>query len=173
MSSVIIANGPNPRHLYRSAASKVDLTLYNETTTYFMEKVTAVQASGVNFNMTFTLQTISPSLVQQGIDNGGNPIGIPLIPHQWWTTVTDWTDSSNDAEVLSTVADIGNQFQIRGTPRGTFLPFLFMNDCYADQNPLSEYPAANLERLKEIASKYDPTELFQKVQKDGFLLSKV
>lgn len=47
-----------------------------------------------------------------------------------------------------------------------------MNDCYADQNPLAQFPAANLARLNTIAKKYDPEEIFQSVQKDGFLLSR-
>jgi len=161
------------RHLYRSAASKIDLPLYKATTSYFIKKVTTLQSSGLDFNMTFTLQTISPSVIQHSVQNGGNPMGIPAIPHQWWTTVVDWTDASKDAEVIGAVADIGNQFEILGTPRGSYLPFLYMNDCYVDQNPFSRFPVENLRRLKEIALEYDPEGVFQEVQRSGFLLSRV
>lgn len=48
-----------------------------------------------------------------------------------------------------------------------------MNDASRDQNPLAGYGEENLQRLKEIAAKYDPTKFFQKNQGNGFLLSKV
>ncbi|TGO65532.1 hypothetical protein BCON_0002g01180 [Botryotinia convoluta] len=51
------------RHVYHSAASLIDETLYNETSSYYFDTINGLQADGVNFNMTFNLQTISPSLV--------------------------------------------------------------------------------------------------------------
>jgi hypothetical protein len=48
-----------------------------------------------------------------------------------------------------------------------------MNDASWDQNPLASYGEKNLQRLKEIAAKCDPTQLFQKAQNGGILLSKV
>ncbi|KAH7384411.1 hypothetical protein DE146DRAFT_668550, partial [Phaeosphaeria sp. MPI-PUGE-AT-0046c] len=44
-----------------------------------------------------------------------------------------------------------------------------MNDASTDQNPLATYPAANLERLKVVAAKYDPCRIFQTLQNGGFL----
>jgi hypothetical protein len=65
-----------------------------------------------------------------------------------------------------------NKFEELGKARGSYLPFLFMNDASRDQNPLASYGRENLRRLREIAAKYDPTQLFQKVQNSGFLLSR-
>jgi hypothetical protein len=48
-----------------------------------------------------------------------------------------------------------------------------MNDCYADQNPLAQYPAKNIAFMKKTAGKYDPAGVFQNLQQDGFLLSRV
>lgn len=47
------------------------------------------------------------------------------------------------------------------------------NDASRDQNPLASYGAANVAKLKAVARKYDPSQVFQKLQNDGFLLWKV
>jgi len=48
-----------------------------------------------------------------------------------------------------------------------------MNDASRDQSPLDTYPVENINRLKAVATKYDPLRTFQTLQNDGFLLSKV
>lgn len=59
-----------------------------------------------------------------------------------------------------------------GQERGLHLPFLFMNDASRDQDPLASYGQDNLAKLRRIARKYDPAQVFQKQQNGGFLLSK-
>ncbi|KAF7863997.1 hypothetical protein EAF04_006962 [Stromatinia cepivora] len=113
--------------------------------------------------MTFTLQTILLSLVVASEARGGNPMGIQSQAHQWWTTVTDWVSADDDETVLGAVKSIADQFEILGASRNSHLPYLYMNDCYADQNPLAQYPTTNIRTLKEIAAKH-PTEVFQLLQ---------
>lgn len=47
-----------------------------------------------------------------------------------------------------------------------------MNDAGYQQNPLASYGAANLNTLKSVSKKYDPKQVFQKLQNTGFLVSK-
>lgn len=54
--------------------------------------------------------------------------------------------------------------------RGLDIPFIFTNDASRDQNPIAGYGAANVQKLKTIAKKYDPSQLFQNQQSGGFLL---
>jgi hypothetical protein len=83
-----------------------------------------------------------------------------------------WTASANDVAVENILISIGADFQTVGTQRGKFLPFQYMNDAAADQDPLRNYGAANLQRLTSISEKYDPARVFQILQYDGFLVSK-
>lgn len=60
-----------------------------------------------------------------------------------------------------------------GELRGSYIDYIYQNDASRDQNPIATYGAENIAKLKEIAAKYDPDQVFQKLQRDGFLLSKV
>lgn len=65
------------------------------------------------------------------------------------------------------------QWKTTGQELGVYLPFMYMNDASRDQNPLASYGSTNVARLVEISQKYDPNQVFQNLQNDGFLLSKL
>lgn len=89
-----------------------------------------------------------------------------------WTTLINWEKASDDEKVRSVSIETTAKWQQLGQERGLDLPFVFMNDASRDQNPLASYGQENLERLRQISLKYDEKQLFQKLQNDGFLLSK-
>ncbi|KAI4251236.1 MAG: hypothetical protein L6R42_008459, partial [Xanthoria sp. 1 TBL-2021] len=165
------SNAPQ-RHDYRGASSKVDVQLYKEVYTFWREQAVAVhEATGAN--MTFTLQPIPVNLVDQGIAKGGNPLGLPRVNHQWWTTLVDWNNAEDDEKVRAVPIATSEKWKELGEQRGSYIPFLFMNDGSRDQSPLSLYGAENVARLKSVSRKYDPSQTFQTLQGNGFLLSKV
>lgn len=143
--------------------------------------------------MTFTLQPIPVNLVEQGIAKGGNPLALPKVNHQCelaiymtdltlrvqqlmsagWTTLVDWNDANDDATVRAAPIAVTEKWKELGEMRGSYIPFLFMNDASRDQNPLAAYGSTNVKKLKAVSQKYDPSQLFQTLQNDGFLLSKV
>ena len=56
---------------------------------------------------------------------------------------------------------------------GVYLPNVYQNDANYDQSPLASFPAPNVARLKATSLTYDPDQMFQILQNNGFLLSKV
>ena len=84
----------------------------------------------------------------------------------------DWEDAADDDTVRALSIETTNKWKELGKARGSYLPHLFMNDASRDQNPLASYGNQNLQRLKQIAAKYDPGKVFQNLQNSGFLLSK-
>lgn len=85
----------------------------------------------------------------------------------------DWTDEKDDDLVRSVAIETTETWKRLGQERGLYVPFTYMNDAARDQNPIASYGPENVDRLKKIARKYDPNQLFQKQQNGGFLLSKV
>jgi hypothetical protein len=57
--------------------------------------------------------------------------------------------------------------------RSVFHPYQFMNDASYSQNPLESYGAENGEIMRLVSLVYDPSGVFQALQNNGFLLSKM
>lgn len=141
--------------------------------------------------MTFTLQPVPASLAKAGAARGGNPMGIPQMNHQCgfacclvnpgrqqliftgWTTLIDWQGEANDNTVRAASIATTEKWKQLGEQRNLYLPFVYMGDSSRDQNPIAGYGAANVDKLKAVSQKYDPTQFFQTLQNGGFLLSKV
>ncbi|KAF2867471.1 hypothetical protein BDV95DRAFT_610863 [Massariosphaeria phaeospora] len=100
---------------------------------------------------------IPKSAIDAGNKAGGNTLGLESI----------------DQMFRNVGIETAARFSTVGKANGSYLPFLYMNDATRDQSPLASYPAANIAKLKTIAQKYDPKGVFQKLQNDGFLLSKL
>ncbi|KAL1792962.1 hypothetical protein ACET3X_009469 [Alternaria dauci] len=157
------------RHDYRGISSDVDAQLYKDVYAVWKEKATAIHAE-TGANMTFVLQPITAGLTAASNAAGGNPMGIPEKTHQWWTTLVDWTDAADDAAVRAVPIAVTDTMKRLSEERGLDVPFIFTNDASRDQNPIASYGAANVQRLKAIAEKYDPDRVFQNQQAEGFLL---
>ncbi|KAK4114716.1 FAD linked oxidase-like protein [Canariomyces notabilis] len=160
------------RHDYRAASSKINAKLYTDVYNSWVQQATQVRAA-TGANQTFTIQTFSGNLVQQGINKGGNPPGMPLEDFQCWTTLVDWTNAADDDAARSVSIETEKTWNKLSRERGFAVDFLYMNDASREQNPLASYGAANIAKLKSIAAKYDPTRVFQTLQNDGFLLRDV
>jgi hypothetical protein len=90
-----------------------------------------------------------------------------------WTTLIDWENEADDDLVRSVSIKFTERWEKRGQELGVYLPFVYMNDASRDQNPLASYGSENLARLVEVSQKYDSKRVFQTLQNDGFLLSKL
>ncbi|KAM4066423.1 FAD binding domain-containing protein [Hirsutella rhossiliensis] len=160
------------RHDYRGVSSLVDAQLYKDVYKFWLEKAKAVYNT-TGSKQTFAIQHVPSSIAEHGARQGGNPMGIPQQTHQWWTTLVDWTDESADGLVRSVAIETTAYWQRLSQERGLDVSYIYMNDAARDQDPIATYGGANVQTLKEIAAKYDPGQVFQRLQNDGFLLYKV
>ncbi len=90
-----------------------------------------------------------------------------------WTTLIDWEKASDDVKARSASIATTDAWEKLSKERGLDISFRYMNDASRDQNPLATYPQDNIIKLKAISAKYDPSQVFQKLQNSGFLLSRV
>ncbi|KAL2164998.1 hypothetical protein VTH06DRAFT_294 [Thermothelomyces fergusii] len=171
-----IASGTQPntssRHDYRAASSKIDAQLYKDVYEIWLDRATKVrEATGAN--QTFTIQSFPKNLVQQGIQKGGNPLGMPVEDFQGWTTLIDWDSAADDRLVRRASIETAEAWARLSARRGLAVDWLYLNDASRDQNPLASYGRANVARLRAVAAKYDPAGVFQQLQNGGFLLRDV
>lgn len=100
-------------------------------------------------------------------------VSLLTVQIQGWTTLIDWDNAADDAAVRSVSISTAEKWRDLGEQRGLHLDYLYINDASKDQNPIATYGAANVDKLKAIALKYDPEKVFQTLQNDGFLLRKI
>jgi len=84
-----------------------------------------------------------------------------------------WTDPAEEALANRLFTQMVNGISAAAKSSGKLLDYQFMNDAGPLQNPLRSYGSASVSTLKAVASKYDGAQVFQKLQNNGYLLSKV
>lgn len=84
-----------------------------------------------------------------------------------------WINAADDAKVYQILETIISRITQAAIARGLNLPFLFPNNAGHEQAVLQSFGADNVQRLKAVAAKYDPKRVFQRLQNDGYLLSRV
>lgn len=85
----------------------------------------------------------------------------------------DWDNAADDDLVRSVAINTTSYWEQLSKERGLNTSVLYMNDAAREQDPIGSYGSENIRRLKEVACKYDPLQVFQVLQNDGFLLDKV
>lgn len=86
--------------------------------------------------------------------------------------MADWKQAKDEDRVRESVRKIVDVAEKTAKTNGTYLPFVYSNYASRDQDPLASYGADNLQRLRDIALKYDPEGVFQTLQNGGWLVSK-
>ena len=161
---------------------KPDAALYAELHT-ILQNI----AKAPNVNLIFTFQPLGAPAVEKGIAKGGNVANIPTEQQSCTSPsttpvitltplglgiMTQWTSDADDEVARSQMSQLIEELAAAATSRGLLLDFLFQNDASYTQSPLKSYGDESLRYLKEMAQKYDPEGVFQKLQNSGFLVSR-
>jgi hypothetical protein len=101
-----------------------------------------------------------------------NVIFVPCLHTSGLLVIADYQKAEHEERVHEAARKIVDAAEMTAKDNGTCLPFLYSNYASRDQDPLASYGAENLQKLKDIAQKYDPEGVFQKLQNGGWLLSK-
>ncbi len=99
-------------------------------------------------------------------------INVDKLIRTGWTIIADWDSAADDDVVRRSMSGITDRWKDLARKQDTDLDFEFMNNASGDQNPLRSYGETNLQRLRNISLKYDKAQVFQTLQKGGFLLSR-
>lgn len=118
------------------------------------------------------LQLITKDTISRFSRNGGNCLGIhdgegPLLLLNF---PVKWENAEDDAEVMATAHRIRDRTSEKAKQLGQFHRYLYQNYADSDQDVLASYGEENLVRLREISRKYDPEQVFQKLQPGYFKL---
>ncbi|KAF9889617.1 hypothetical protein FE257_007125 [Aspergillus nanangensis] len=158
-------------HDMRTMSSLPSLEVYQAAENARLEQVEALKdIEGADLTMVF--QPMASSAIKAGELRGGNPMGLKAENHQWLLVLADYKKIEHEERVRESVRKIVDAAETTAKANGTYLPFKYSNYASRDQDPLASYGAENLQKLKDLAVKYDPQGIFQTLQSGGWLVSK-
>lgn len=119
-----------------------------------------------------TFQGFSVPTLEMTTKKGGNALGLNAAdgPLMHVLLYMVWEDAAKDAELNKAAQDFMNAAKAESERRGLASNFIYLNYAGPYQNVIPSYGSANLQKLKSIAKKYDPTAVFQTLQPGGFKL---
>lgn len=84
--------------------------------------------------------------------------------------VFSWSDPADDARIMAAARNVVHRLEAAAEARGLSNPYLYQNYASLQQDVFAGYGAANLAKLKAVHAKYDPENVWQKLQPGYFKL---
>lgn len=84
-----------------------------------------------------------------------------------------WSEAKDDELFINQGLTLTDGIQKFAKEHDTALEYLYLNYADHDQDPLSAYGADNVDFMKKVAEKYDPTGVYQRLMPGGFKISDV
>jgi hypothetical protein len=118
-----------------------------------------------------TLQITTVPQLEQMQKKGGNSLGLkPSDGPIFLINISmRWDKIEDDTRVLQASANVIRRMQEEAMRRNMVNEYLYMNYASQYQDVIGSY-GESAEKLKSVAKKYDPTEVFQKLQPGYFKL---
>lgn len=180
-----------------AVSTKPDLSLYEEGLERWLETFQAAR-SIFDCVMTFGIQPVTSNAIRRSNAKGNSLNLVPesqqckppafkmnfgsygpwprfnrLIFEIGYTSLIQWQGDEYDDLAHKVIHASGGAIREIAERKGILLGFEFLNDATWDQSPIYSYGKPNVERLLDISRQYDPHQVFQNLQGDGFLLRKL
>lgn len=81
-----------------------------------------------------------------------------------------WSNESDDAAILTAAENILDRCQAAAVAQGLSNPYIYQNYASFKQDVFAGYGQQNLAKLQAASKKYDPAQVFQKLQPGYFKL---
>ncbi|GAT20537.1 FAD binding domain-containing protein [Aspergillus luchuensis] len=123
----------------------------------------------------FDVNHITPAMRNKGADEGYENVYGLEGPNEPLTNIlltSTWEDKADDDEVVSVLERLGATIENLAREYGKFQSFRFMNYAHQRQDVITSFGEKNKAFLKEVAAKYDPNGVFQRLQVGGFNLQR-
>ncbi|KAL4887813.1 hypothetical protein BDV59DRAFT_189845 [Aspergillus ambiguus] len=171
-ASVQKSNPNGLREVYWPITVYLNEDFANWAVDYFLS-VSPQVANVSGINPVLIYQGITEPILQNMTKYGGNALGLDASkgPLHLMHISTWWDNASDDETVYKFVNDYFDVVVAKAKSLGLYHEYIYMNYASQYQDVISSYGSANRAKLQAIASKYDPTGVFQTLQPGYFKLS--
>ncbi|KAK2768274.1 hypothetical protein FQN54_000127 [Arachnomyces sp. PD_36] len=160
------------RESYWTATYKLDKALAMFVANTFMEEIEPVSGAQA-LVPSAVLQVITPDVIIHMEKNGGNALGLSASdgPLMLLNVAIMWADPADDEAILQAASNIVSRTIAKAKEMGLDYDYLYMNYASQFQDVIPSYGHENHKRLRDISRKYDPDQVFQKLQPGYFKLN--
>ncbi|USP77739.1 uncharacterized protein yc1106_05013 [Curvularia clavata] len=156
---------------YWDRTFKVDKDIFKTFIDIFFDMLPAIQdAAGILPVLSF--QAITTPAMRKMQQNGGNALG--LDPDDGPIFICNlailWTNVADNARIMTFSNSLYERLVAEAEKKDLNSDYIYMNYASPYQDVISSYGETNKQRLKSIASTYDPTGVFQTLQPGYFKL---
>ena len=139
---------------------------------FYQEYPAAAKVAGANPVLIF--QGITQGQIKAMAKNGGNPLGLndPKQPLFLIHVACWWNNASDDATIYAMITKILTRIKAEAKKRNANSDYIYMNYASLYEDVIRGYGKQNQAKLQQIAGKYDPTKVFQKLQPGYFKLDR-
>ncbi|KAI0845082.1 FAD binding domain-containing protein [Daldinia vernicosa] len=130
---------------------------------------------GPKFTSLLVLQPIPSYMATIAEQKGGNMLGLENIEGNsviFNAGVAVTSDDRDFAIARAELAVVTAQVKEFSKSVNGDVDFIYLNYAESNQDPLGSYGAKNIQHMRDVAAKYDPTEVFQKRIPGGFKISR-
>lgn len=146
-----------------------------ELHTEFVKSLNNLMAAEDYFTQMF-LQPLPSYRWPIGKQRGGNVLGLDHLQNNallYTAGVGVITDNAPLEEAHALLKEMGAKVTDFAKSVQGEMDFIYLNYADVDQDPLGTYGASNIQLMKDVAAKYDPTGVFQTHIPGGYKISKL
>ncbi|KIW80157.1 hypothetical protein Z517_06772 [Fonsecaea pedrosoi CBS 271.37] len=127
------------------------------------------------FNSQCVLQPLPSLFAEIGARQGGNVLGLDSVNRNsiLWVGSVGFQNAAYQQAAHDAVSAYARNLESYAQSRNGNVAFRYINYADKDQNPLKSYGSTNVNFIKRVATKYDPTGVFQKQVPGSFKVSAI
>lgn len=157
------------RETYWTATYKLDRTLAAYIANTFIEEIEPVKHA-VGLVPSAVMQIITTDMLTHMEKNGGNALGLSASdgPLMLLNVAIMWANPADDEAIMKASSNMVSKTVAKAEEMGLCSDYLYMNYASQFQDVVTSYGHENHARLRDISKKYDPEQVFQKLQPGYF-----
>lgn len=167
-------NEGNPyglREVYYGLTVKANPKIAHLARQIFFEELPST--SGINgANPVLIFQGITEGQLKHMSQRGGNALGLDVAdgPLYLIHIAAMWLNESDDKTMYTFISKVLTRIETEAKKLKVENDYIYMNYASPFEDVIANYGPANVAKLKKIASLYDPTQVFQRLQPGHFKL---